>query len=220
MHLITTCYPSARNHCYHSTNGRWAFLDLFGFVPARCELSIMQEAAAADGETQQQAKLCFAHAETIIPLACLLGLFGTTNSQLFSNSPPSQCGAQSTLQQPGNGNNSAVAGSNSGQNHASKLNESNTLASQTATTDLPNEPNSLGICSNEVEDWVPPLPQPPKARSWHGSMIAPYGANIQFMLHRRKVCIGNAELPSILTAGCCLAVACNPAFFCMYRQVT
>ena len=32
---------------------------------------------------------------------------------------------------------------------------------------------------------VPPLPRPPLSRDWYGSMIAPYGANIQFVLHRR-----------------------------------
>ena len=62
----------------------------------------MQEAAEG---TPQQAKLCFAHAETIIPLACLLGLFGPQQPKALLTQPTSapQCSADSIMQQPAAG---------------------------------------------------------------------------------------------------------------------
>ncbi|KAL0046886.1 hypothetical protein WJX82_000945 [Trebouxia sp. C0006] len=38
---------------------------------------------------------------------------------------------------------------------------------------------TFGNPGEAMQSWAPPLPKPPKPRKWHGSMIAPYGANIQ-----------------------------------------
>ena len=53
----------------------------------------LQEAAAAEGGTSQQAKLCFAHAETVVPIACLLGLFKPQQPKPLLTQPTSalQC---------------------------------------------------------------------------------------------------------------------------------
>lgn len=143
---------------------------------------------AAKG-TFQQAKLCFAHAETIVPLACLLGLFGPQQPKALLTQPPfaPQCSADSDLQQasaskvdtdqqPDHGN---VHGNHSvGDENDAKASCQGTSFSDSKIYDS---------YSNGVTSWLPPLPQPPRKRDWHGSMIAPYGANIQFRLHRSEV---------------------------------
>ena len=69
-------------------------------------------------------------------------------------------------------------------------------------TKLCNSKESYDSYSDSVRSWVPPLPRPPRKRSWHGSMIAPYGANIQFRLHRSEVGSCLISLPGLLLPFC------------------
>ncbi|KAL0032203.1 hypothetical protein WJX77_010754 [Trebouxia sp. C0004] len=124
----------------------------------------LQEAAAGTGRSGLHAKLSFAHAETIIPLACLLGLFGTNSNQPLPQDQ--QCNAT-----------------------VDDLPEQSSCVHQQKTdADVQLEgylrdSNSTYTKGEAMQSWAPPLPKPPKPREWHGSMIAPYGANIQLNLY-------------------------------------
>ena len=53
------------------------------------------------------------------------------------------------------------------------------------------------------QSWHPPFAPPPSARDWYGSMVAPYGANIQFVLYSSS----NRSLDQVLQPSC-MCVMC------------
>ena len=186
-----------------------------------------QAAASKPLESGFEAKLCFAHAETIIPLACLLGLFGRALPEAGANMADlgEQCSladvqgnatseygqpevvSEPVLQQPECGISSSTDGgtarrtdsrtdsSSSSSSKSSSNSDSCRSSSNSSTGSSRHCDNGYRLFSEDLieegddEDegqaWVPPLPRPPLGRGWYGSMIAPYGANIQFALHRR-----------------------------------
>lgn len=138
----------------------------------------LQEAAAGIGRPGLHAKLSFAHAETIVPLACLLGLFGTNGNQPLPQDQ--QCNAttndlpeQSEVHQQNADADVQLSGC---------LRDSNSNYMQ--DRDISRECRVSGNPGEAMQSWTPPLPKPPKPRTWHGSMIAPYGANIQLNLYQ------------------------------------
>ena len=150
----------------------------------QCEYGYMdlQEAASRSSECGLHAKLCFAHAETIIPLACLLGLFGPNSNR--SSLEEQQCSTTAEphhWQSPGNTQQTPAASCNV---------EASTSDSGGSCTDS-DDRSSRGSSEDEQRScdsrsWEAPLARPPIPRNWRGSLIAPYGANIQFMLHGRE----------------------------------
>lgn len=168
---------------------------------------LVQEAASLDGSLQKQAKLCFAHAETIIPLACLLGLFGAHEEARLPNEvAESHCSADSTMQQAEYMADSSFADTIEGNATASfAANAAQFTVNQACMHGQGSA--QLDQCSALAHSWIPPLPRPPKPRRWHGSMIAPYGANIQFNLHCSQVhwCM---QCPQNVIGFCCICTAC------------
>ena len=200
----------------------------------------IQAAASKPSESSFEAKLCFAHAETIIPLVCLLGLFGQpwpaaeasmaglgeqcSLADVEGVNANSQYGqpevsSEPVLQQPtewgiSSSTDSGTASStDSSSNSSSSRSSSNIDTCSSSDSSIGSSSSSLhcdsgygtfseestqGVDDEEGQVWVPPLPRPPLSRDWYGSMIAPYGANIQFALHRstdtqvsgRHVCAG------------------------------
>lgn len=162
----------------------------------------LQAAASRPLESSFEAKLCFAHAETIVPLACLLGLFGglppaaessmtgsvgqcgTAEAQSYVPSEPRHPAFQSKpeLQQPYQCSSTDSSGSSSDSDSDSSS-SSRQCGSSIESSPVPMECVQQG--KDEGQAWVPLLPRPPLSRGWYGSMIAPYGANIQIVLHRR-----------------------------------
>ncbi|DBA96348.1 TPA: hypothetical protein ACH3X3_002523 [Trebouxia sp. C0006] len=140
----------------------------------------LQEAAAGTGRSGLHAKLSFAHAETIVPLACLLGLFGTDSKQPFPSDQ--QCNAATDdLPEQSSGVHQQNTDADV-QLMNSCLRDSN--SSYIQREDISTECRTFGNPGEAMQSWAPPLPKPPKPRKWHGSMIAPYGANIQVNLHQ------------------------------------
>lgn len=162
----------------------------------------LQAAASKPSESTFAAKLCFAHAETIVPLLCLLGLVGgppavdsskagsvgqrgvaDVQSQVSCEPQPPAVKSKAELNQC-----SSTDSRSSGESVRSSNSDSGSSSSSSMHCD-----SSIGsspmVCvqggDNEGQGWVPPLPRPPLSRGWYGSRIAPYGANIQFVLHRR-----------------------------------
>lgn len=150
----------------------------------RCEYGYMdlQEATSRASECGPRAKLSFAHAETIIPLACLLGLFGPNSNRSSLEEQQSSTSADPHhWHSPGNTQQTAAASCDI---------EASTSDSSGTCTDSDDRLSS-GCSRDEqrsydLHSWEPPLPRPPKPRNWRGSFIAPYGANIQFMMHGRE----------------------------------
>ena len=162
---------------------------------------LLQAAASRDTSSGFQAKLSFAHAETIIPLACLLGLFALhvpENSicaaepaqrrdamqglpQLSPESPQPGSSVENAPQCP----NEADIGGSTCISYGAVPGSSSSSSSN--TSDHLTEARSVECVKKHTDkvQWVPPLPRPPLSRNWCGSMIAPYGANIKFVLHRR-----------------------------------
>lgn len=170
--------------------------------------AVLQAAASMPPESGFAAKLCFAHAETIIPLACLLGLFGPTPPAAEASRTVSaeQC-SQADVQRHtvSEHTQSALSSEPVMQHHEecgiSGSAHSRTDSSNTGTCDVSNASTSSSSSSDSEagsfprelmqeggdeggQAWVPPLSQPPVSRDCYGSMIAPYGANVQFALHR------------------------------------
>ena len=189
----------------------------------------LQAASSSPSESGFKAKLCFAHAETIIPLVCLLGLFGRS----LPAADPSMAGlaeqcsladvqgnvtssygqpevlSEPVLQQPisnecgvSSSTNSGTASSTDSNSSVNSSGNTGACSSSNASTrsTSSSSSNSSRHCDSGFESfseliqegddqegqaWVPPLPRPPLSRDWFGSMIAPYGANIQIALHRR-----------------------------------
>jgi len=161
----------------------------------------LQEAAAGTGRSGLHAKLSFAHAETIVPLACLLGLFGPNSKQPFSQDQ--QCNA--TTDDPPE-QSSGVHQQNTDADVRlmnSCLRDSNCSYKQ--GEDISRECRTFGNPGEAMQSWAPPLPKPPKPRKWHGSMIAPYGANIQVNLHQCQ------EAQTLVSSHLLLSPACLPA---------
>lgn len=202
-----------------------------------------QAASSNPSESGFKAKLCFAHAETIIPLVCLLGLFGrpspaadpsmaalaehcsladvqgnvqgSVQGSVTSSYGQPEVLSEPVLQQPVinecgiSSNTDSGMASSTDNNSSSSSNNSVNSSGNTGTCSSSNastrstsssSSNSGRHCNNRFETcseliqegddqegqaWVPPLPRPPLSRDWFGSMIAPYGANIQFALHKR-----------------------------------
>ena len=155
-------------------------------MPIHCG-TVKQAAVSQNGKPRLQAKLSFAHAETIIPLACLLGLFSSHDQQAQRS--------DWTLGQ----HSSSTDPSYQSQQSAGAVHETaDDIAGGTQCMDDSDsqcklDEEVLQHCNadqegnHQIQGWAPPLPRPPKARTWHGSAIAPYGANIQFVLHPSQV---------------------------------
>ncbi|KAL3161888.1 hypothetical protein ABBQ38_008976 [Trebouxia sp. C0009 RCD-2024] len=163
----------------------------------------LKAAASRPLESSFEAKLCFAHAETIVPLACLLGLFGGLPPAAESSMTGSvgQCGmaeaqwcvspepqqpafqSKRELQQPNQCSSTDSSSSSDSESSSSTSSSSRQCDSSVESSPMPMECVQEG--KDEGQAWIPPLPRPPLKRGWYGSMLAPYGANVQFVLHRR-----------------------------------
>jgi len=167
----------------------------------------LQEAAAGTGRSGLHAKLSFAHAETIIPLACLLGLFGTNSNQPLPQNR--QCNTTTDLPEQSSGERQ--------QNTDADFQLSGCLRDSNSTyrqgEDMSRECKFFWNPGEAMQSWAPPLPKPPKPREWHGSMIAPYGANIQLNLYQ---CQGSQVFVSshLLLSPACLLAQRSPAYLC------
>ena len=161
----------------------------------------LQEAAAGTGRSGLHAKLSFAHAETIVPLACLLGLFGTDSKQPFPSDQ--QCNAATDdLPEQSSGVHQQNTDADV-QLMNSCLRDSN--SSYIQREDISTECRTFGNPGEAMQSWAPPLPKPPKPRKWHGSIIAPYGANIQLNLYQCQ------ESQALVSSHLLLSPACLPA---------
>ena len=152
----------------------------------------MQAAASSRSASGFTAKLSFAHAETIIPLACLLGLFGPERHQdhKAATQLAQECGTADELHQHApECAASEIDGVNTQQSMGHSSSSSNTSnasssAKNSSGCDVNIESSTENSMQGSRQVWVPPIPRPPLSRGWYGSMIAPYGVNIQFVLHR------------------------------------
>lgn len=144
----------------------------------------LQDAATWQGTSGLQAKLSFAHAETLIPLACLLGLFGPQDNKLKHTAlmPGQDSGPTATCQRPEHSTDEAGQAADACADNEQPMGEGDS-SHRTGCDDLSRQ-CSVGGEMHAGKRWEPPLPKPPNARSWKGSVIAPYGANIQFVLYR------------------------------------
>ncbi|KAL0021479.1 hypothetical protein WJX79_009021 [Trebouxia sp. C0005] len=77
---------------------------------------------------------------------------------------------------------------------------------ETIGKDNSRECRNFGNLGEAVQSWAPPLPKPPQPRKWHGSMIAPYGANIQLNLYQ---CQESQALATKRQGGHCIEVLYN-----------
>ncbi|DBA89909.1 TPA: hypothetical protein ACH3X2_004400 [Trebouxia sp. C0005] len=162
----------------------------------------LQEAAAGTGRSGLHAKLSFAHAETIVPLACLLGLFSTNSKQPFLSDQ--QCNTTADdLPEQSSGVHQQNTDADDGLMNGC-LRDSNSSFIQ--GKDNSRECRNFGNLGEAVQSWAPPLPKPPQPRKWHGSMIAPYGANIQLNLYQ---CQESQALATKRQGGHCIEVLYN-----------
>lgn len=79
-------------------------------------------------------------------------------------------------------------GSNSGNDSTSSSSSGSSSGSSSSSTvsdvasKYASQAGQRGILG---QAWQPPFAPPPAERDWYGSMVAPYGANIQFVLYKR-----------------------------------
>ncbi len=168
----------------------------------------LQEAAAGTGRSGLHAKLSFAHAETIIPLACLLGLFGSNSNQPF---PQDQQHSATTDDLPEQSSCVHQQNTDADVQLDGCLRDSNSTYIQ--GVDISRECSTFGNPGEAMQSWAPPLPKPPKPREWHGSMIAPYGANIQLNLYQCQEPQAFVSSNLFLSPACLLAQR-SPAYLC------
>ena len=195
-----------------------------------------QAAASKPLDSGFEAKLCFAHAETIIPLVCLLGLFGRPLPEPEADMPDlheqcspadvqgnatSEYGQPELLSEPvlQQFNEGGISSSTASSTTSSRGSSNSDTCSSSSSSSNSSTGSSSRHCDSGLESfpeelvqegvdgkgqaWVPPLPRPPLDRDWYGSIIAPYGANIQFALHRRTD-------RQVSGRHCCARIPCLP----------
>ena len=180
----------------------------------------MQSASLQGGQQPCQAKLSFAHAETLIPLACLLGLFDpqgrvwphTSQASAFSDSQTGiSHGSPAEVDRGGQLTCSVTDQSTFSPSVAGKAVSGESLSQCHPALNMPSSRQGSGSASIAGGDqavapssgWQPPFDAPPASRDWYGSMVAPYSANMQFVLYNSSACNALEVGPSTVAIAAC-----------------
>eukprot|EP00897_Mesotaenium_endlicherianum_P001032 jgi/Mesen1/1092/ME000123S00265 len=151
-----------------------------------------RERGGPGNELYQRARFRYAHAETVIPFLCLLGLFKEDVQKMreaaaaAGTETQTETGASSgTATGTGMGSDKGGEGELTGEAQAERQ-----LASEEASTERQLAEEAAEAMRRVLEglkrhgESLPPPPMPPFPRAWRGSQVSPFAANTALALYQ------------------------------------